>query len=534
MKKFRLLTAMLLLCVMLFSLFSCEEYYYASKVTDPTGKEPDEYGQGGSTQPVLNDNPADDFTVTVMVNGEAYSPRMDMDVYWKDGTSVHTAPLNENGVARIDGLDGDYRVSLSALPNELSYDPNSTIATNDNRNVILELYPLEMKVGSGMDEYNCYSISDTGAYSTTINSPEEKVFFQYAPSAQGVYTIESWVDTMSDTVNPYIDVYTGSSAYKQYSHTINDGGAVGSYTINFVHTIEILSEQISAGGQQVYTFAVRAESKYNQYPLTLTFAVKLNDEIEPKPIRPPSSSYQTAIPELDFSTYNVLDHEYGDEYTMTYPEYRFAEGSNVYVFNEKNVKLWKKKDGGDDFYHMYDEEKYADNNGYGPILYANITSDMRFIGVVFSVMEYGDENGLGAGSHLSVNGYNYKHFIEGYSKLMSENYYCKGTCTNTDHTPSDSVNGVCTEECTLCTDSCKKCPKALIGNEGYQSIVNSDGAVAVTEEIKEFLYNFATSPKTLYFRDGIGYIDGSEWNGKWYQAPTGSEWLFTCFYYKKS
>ena len=39
MKKIRLLTAMLLLCVMLFSLFSCEEYYYASKVTDPAGKE---------------------------------------------------------------------------------------------------------------------------------------------------------------------------------------------------------------------------------------------------------------------------------------------------------------------------------------------------------------------------------------------------------------------------------------------------------------------------------------------------------------
>ena len=531
MKKIRLLTAMLLLCVMLFSLFSCEEYYYASKVTDPAGKETDEFGQGGSTQPVLNDDPTDDFTVTVMVNGEAYSPRMDMDVYWKDGTSVHTAPLNENGVARIDGLDGDYRVSLSAVPNEFSYDPNSTVATNDNRNVILDLYPLEMKAGGGTGEYDCYSISDTGVYSTTITSPDEKIFFEYAPSEEGVYTIESWVDTMADTVNPYIDVYIGSSAYKQYSRTINDGGAVGSYTMNFVHTIEILSEQISAGGQQVYTFAVKAESKYNQYPLTLTFAIKLNDEIKPKPIRPASGTYVTAIPKLDFSTYNVSKHEYSDDYTMTYPEYRFAAGSNVYVFNENTVKLWKKKDGGDDFYHMYDEEKYADNNGYGPILYANITSAMRFIGASFDRIEYGSGSmNTGAGSHLSVNGYNYKHFIEGYTQLMSINNYCKGTCT--EHTPSNGV--VCTEECTLCTDSCNKCPKELIGNEGYQSIVNSDGAVAVTEELKEFLYNFATSPKTLYFRDGIGYIDGSEWNGKWYQAPTGSEWLFTCFYYEKS
>ena len=72
----------------------------------------------------------------------------------------------------------------------------------------------------------------------------------------------------------------------------------------------------------------------------------------------------------------------------------------------------------------------------------------------------------------------------------------------------------------------------MIGFEGYQAYANSDGAVPVTEELKEFLYNYANSARAQLFRDGDGYIDGSSWGGKNYQAPSGSEWLFACFYYE--
>lgn len=537
MKSLKSAVALILVIMTLFLLCACDEYQYASKVTDKKdgtdATEPPE-----STQPPMNDDPTDDFVVQVLVNGEPYSPRMEMSVYWNDGESVHVAPLNENGEARIDGLDGNYRVTLSAVPNEYTYDPNSCVATNDNRSVTLELYPLKFLSGSGTGIYDCYKFSGTGVYCAVINKPEDAIFFEYAPAAEGVYTIESWMDTMEDSVNPYIDVYIGSTQWKQYEKTTDDGGPVGSYTINFVHSVQILDEQISSGGQAVYTFAVRAESKYNQYPITVTFAVKLNDEIEPTPLLP-SANYGMAISTFDFSTYDPAKHNYSASlYTKKYPEYAFEGKANTYVFDQELVKLWKKSDGGDDFYHMYDLEKYAATNGYGPILYANITTTNRFIDRPFNLIEYRGNTEV-INNALAVGGYNYKHFIEGYTKLTTfgningGSFYCVDICTC--HNKAESVKDwVCTEECTNCPSGCRKCPEELIGFEGYQAYVNSDGAVAVTEELKQFLYYYANSARAQLFRDGDGYIDGRGWLGKYYQAPTGSEWLFGCFYYEKN
>lgn len=535
MKKAKRAVALILAVVTLILLCSCEEYQYASKVTD---KKPTETPTDApeSTGPTMNDDPTDDFVVHVTVNGEPYSPRMDMDVYWNDGNSVHTAPLNENGEARIDGLDGNYRVTLSAVPNEYTYDPNSCVTTNDQRSVTLELYPLKFLSGSGTGIYDCYKFSGTGVYCAVINKPGDAIFFEYAPASEGVYTIESWIDTMEDSVNPYIDVYVGSTQWKAYEKTTDDGGPVGSYTINFVHSVQILDEQISSGGQAVYTFAVRAESKYNQYPITVTFAVKRNNEIEPTPLLP-SANYGMAISTFDFSTYNVADHNYGNEYSVKYPEYAFEGKENTYVFDQKLVKLWKKSDGGDNFYHIYDEEKYASTGGYGPILYANITTKNRFIDRAFTEIEYRGATEV-INNALAVGGYNYKHFIEGHTKLTTfgningGSFYCIDTCPCHDKNVSVK-DWFCTEDCTNCKSGCRKCPEELVGFEGYQAYANSDGAVAVTEELKEFLYNYANSPRAQLFRDGDGYIDGRGWLGKYYQAPTGSEWLFGCFYYEK-
>ena len=233
-------------------------------------------------QPEMNDDPTDDFTVTILADGQPFKPRINVNVYWNDGFSIHTAPVDkETGVARIDGLDGDYRVSLSAVPNEYTYDPNSTMATNDDRNIILNLYTLNHLAGNGTSEYDCYSFSKTGVYCAVIKDANDTIYFQYAPEKSGTYSIESWIDITEDNINPYVDVYYGNSQWKQYERTVNDGGAVGSYTINFVHTVQIAKENISvSGGQVTYTFAVKAETKNNKYPVTVTFAVKRDGEFE--------------------------------------------------------------------------------------------------------------------------------------------------------------------------------------------------------------------------------------------------------------
>lgn len=537
MKKLKKPISVLILLTLLLSLFSCAEYIEATG-TPSGGSSSDGDGDGesgGTKQPELNDDPTDDFTVTVKINGQSYSPRMDIDVYWKDDSSVHVAPLNEQGVARIDGLDGDYRVTLSRVPNEYTYNPNENIATNDNRNIELNLYPLNVLVGGGTGEYNCYKFSSTGVYSAVIENPDDAIFFEYAPSSEGVYTIESWIDVTADSVNPYIDVWGGTSVgLKWKDRTVYDGGPVGSYTINFVYSVQIVSEQISSAGQVVYTFAVKAESKFNQYPITVTFAVKRNNEIEPTPLNP-SVNYGMAIPKFDFSDFDVSDHEYGDGYKIKYPEYSLNGNPYVKVFDQSLVKLWKKSDGGDGFYHIYDKEKYADTDGYGPVLYANVTSACRFIDNSFYNIEYRGNEVIN--NALSVGGYNYKHFIEGYDRLATlgnvngGSYYCVTECPC--HDSSVTTGGwACTEECTDCLSNCRRCPEELVGRAGYAQYANSDGAVPVTEELKQFLYDYANSARARLFYDGAGYIDGTDWGGINYQAPTGSEWLFACLYYE--
>ena len=521
---------LLLALVTLLSLVSCEgEYQYA------TGGGGGSSGDGdGYVPPVMNDDPTDDFTVTVTADGQPYSPRMEMYVYWSDGFSVHTAKLDENGVARIDGLDGDYRVTLSAVPNEYTYNPNDNVATNDDRNIVLELYTLNRLTGSGTGLYNCYQFSKTGVYSAVINGPEDGIYFQYAPDGSGTYSIESWIDTTADNINPYIDVYGGHSQYKFYMNTTDDGGAMGSYTINFVHTVQIAKENISTGGgQAVYTFVVKAESKNNKYPITVTFAVKRDGEFE---LTRPGNVIATgmAIPTFDFSDFNVADHNYGSEYTKLYPEYQLSTGSNVYVFDERRFALWEKDQGGDGFYHVYDVEKYPETDGYGPILYANITTACRFIDRAFARIEY-DNNGDIINAALSAGGLNYKHFIEGYTYLSTfgnindGSYYCVSNCLCHDSRVSVK-DWACTESCTKCLADCRRCPEALVGHEGYQAYVNKDGMAPVTKELKEFLE--AYSAKMTFFWDGRGTLETSPTNGKYYQAAGGSGWLFACAYYE--
>ncbi len=537
--KFNRIISLILALVTLVMLVGCEGSYQNGPGGALGGTRPGG-GGGGSEQPPMNDDPTDDFVVTLLADGAPYSPRMEMSVYWNDGFSLHSAPVDENGVARIDGLDGDYRVTLSVVPNEYTYDPNTNIATNDNRSINLNLYTLNRLSGSGTGLYDCYHFSKTGVYSAVINSPNDAIYFQYAPETNGTYTIESWADTTADNINPYIDVYGGSSQFKYYIKTTDDGGTVGSYTINFVHTVQIADENISTGGQVVYTFAVKAESKDGHYPITVTFAVKRDGGFElPGTSGSGGTAGETmAIPKFDFSNFNPADHEYGPEYSLVYPERPFGTSSNTYVFDESYYKLWPIEDGGDGFYHVYDEEKYAQTNGYGPILYANIKKSIRFLDKPFTGIEYVNPNAdtlETQNAALTISGVNYKHFIEGYTvlstfgKINSGSYYCTASCPCHDEAEK-TTDWACTPDCTSCTKDCRRCPEELIGHEGYQYYANSDGMVPVTQELKEFLNSFALKQK--YFWDGKGYLDSMSWNGKYFQSATSSIWLFACAYYE--
>ncbi len=538
MKLLKKILCLTLILLTFLSLVACEGVVIQGGGNNDTGTDTDTDTDIGSdyTPPEMNDDPTDDFTVTLMADGEPYKPRMDMLVFWNDGFSMHSAPVDENGIARIDGLDGDYRVTLSAVPNEYTYDPNTNMATNDDRNIVLNLYTLNKLAGGGTGLYDCYSFKKTGVYSAVIDGPDDGIYFQYAPEGSGTYSIESWIDVTADNINPYVDVYYGNSQWKAYERTIDDGGSVGSYTINFIHTVQIAKENISAGGgQATYTFVVKADSKNNKYPITVTFAVKRDGEFElQRPGFNSGTGSQMVVSKHDFSDFNLADHEYDSSYKLIYPEYQL-NGTNTYVFDESLFKIWRKAEGGDDFYHVYDKEKYADTNGYGPILYANITTATRFLDVAFSRIEY-NSKGEVINAALSINGGNYKHFIEGYTYLSTfgningGSYYCVQNCPCHDVEESKE-NWACKEGCTKCLTDCRKCPEELIGFEGYQAYTNSDGMAPVTEELKDFLLGYAG--KEYFFYDGLGSLENTPIAGKYYQTVGKSGWLIYCAYYGK-
>ncbi|MBR5140356.1 MAG: hypothetical protein IKV16_04795 [Clostridia bacterium] len=535
MKKHRLIALLLALCS-LFSLVACTGEYIDPSGSGPSGgNNPD----GGYVPPEMNDDPTDDFTVTLLADGQPYSPRMEMFAYWSDGYSIHTAKFDSEGIARIDGLDGDYRVTLSAVPNEYTYDPNSGIATNDDRNIVLELHTLHILSGSGTNSMDGLRISETGVYSATLESSENAVYFMYSPDRNGIYTIESWVDTAADNVNPYMDVYIGTFAWNTYDRTINDGGSSGSYTMNFVHTVKLTEDQVGNN----YIFAVKADSKKDQYPVTVTFAIKRDGGFEY-----PEGSHKIrdlAIPEHDFSDFDKQEHEYDkSEYAIVGAEYKFEGKANTYVFDERRFKIWEKNDGGDDFYHLYDPEKYAETDGYGPILYAYITERSRFIDRAFNRIEYNGDSSEPLNAALSVGDYNYKVLIEGYTHLSTlgsindGTYFCVSECPC--HSTSIETDWACIAErnadgllikCDDCNANCRPCPPEIVGFEGYQYYCNSDGLVPVTQELRDFLYAYCDALRN--FNDGTGSWEKNPVSGRYFQAVDESGWLFDCAYYEK-
>ena len=196
MKSNKRTVAIVLLIIMAFSLVSCGEY------NGPVNN--GQNGQGGAVnQPPLDDDSSNDFTVTLKLDGEPYYPKTALNVHWNDGYSIHVAPVDESGVARIDGLDGDYRVSLSSSPADCTYDPNAYVATNDNRNIVIEMYtigtlsaPSFGGAAVGTSEYNCHQISGTGVYTVTIEDEEldENYFTDGEEEVDDSYDDENGLD----------------------------------------------------------------------------------------------------------------------------------------------------------------------------------------------------------------------------------------------------------------------------------------------------------------------------------------------------
>lgn len=494
-RNFKTRALCLLLAIITLSMTSCGQFTDAELSSNSTE-------EAQQTDEIENEQGK--FSVSLLMNGKPYVPISPVSVTWThtEGHSVHTAEIGEDGTASVTGLDGDYTVTLSELPQGFAYNANIYKATNDDPNIIIDVHRIITTRGEGADLYDCININSTGVYTVDLNSADHVVMFEFSPQQMGTYSVESWLPITNEMLNPRADVYTGNSQFKVFSHTQDVGGVCGSYTRNFKFDVEIAAESIG----QSFTFGIKVVSKDGTYPAKVTFAVQLDGEFY---LDLPTSTI--IVPSFDLvkaPDYDPAEYEFvGAE----------IEDRGNYIFDGKMYGL-NEEDG---YYHMINE---TTGKFDGPILFAKISQPCRFFDDAFTTLEYRGNKAL------TVNGgtENYKLFIEGFGALAGGmgRYFCAEDC------PCLATNGgACLEsaECEKCTENCRPCPDAGYGHAGYAGYCNSDGVYPVTEELKDFLQKYSVSQ--LLFRDGNGHVETHETIKV--NATEDDQWLFACGYYKK-
>lgn len=521
MKRFANLFFALLL---VFSLTACDaitDYHEGNQQTRPTLIE--------ATVPT--DVPEEElFTVTLRLNGDSirensafYATFLNMQIYaqWNDGYSCVIAPFDEDGIAKAAGLDGTYSVTLSDVPDDYIYDVNVYQATNDERQIVIDLYRLydaeAESYGEGTGVYFPYvkEFSYEGVYEIQIDSPDDIVYCRFMPGRNGVYVIESWESTIDDKINPKVDIWNGSVAAAWFNYTLDDGGSSSKsgYTTNFKYEVSVDESEIG----NVFIFGARATAKDGVYPIKMKVAIRRVGSLDDRYYR------ETMLPtEVIRQTFNGIGSM----------EKVGRENYGRFLYDSTLCRLWPVAEGGDGYYHLYDETLYAATGGWGPTLYAN-------------VRQFSQSESLSV--KKSNKFFDYRMFMRGFESLAEYRVVdidtmtgdliwgselCSGLCS-CNHTTLDSSSEptgkvtlyACLEGCETCHEQCVWVPTAQHwGAVGYCEGANADGYYPVTEELKDFLQVYAENRNL--FCDGTGSL---ELEG--YDADQDSMWLWGVIYY---
>ena len=565
------LLALLLAALMLTGLFACGEYHEA--VHSPQGEQTSE--SETQTEQPTEPPEVEGYSVTLTYNGKVFTATDGILAQWTDGYSFYTASF-EGGVAKAGDLDGDYRVTLSAIPEGFTYDPNKYTAKADAKAVEIELYRVEIPRGAGSDEYHCITIKKTNYYRAEFQRAGQTIFFEFVPTSSGTYVVESLMDTAAQEYNPIMMVYVGSSQFKLFDHEQDGGGAESGYTKNFRYEMRVNEDEIGS----VFTFAIKLDAKTDKFPQYVDFALMLESTYQRQDVvsvmQIPHDMYGlmfghlNALCDMSLSQFCDTIGVSQSEGTPVYEKLRtlkFTQDEDYYPQSVQNLyavmreSLYRDVAGylrsiynangtyvgaetvlngrnvfdGDKYklnpdtgvYHVYDEVKYASNGGYGPMLYADITVPCRFLDTAFPQIEYIGNKALTVASGTR----NYKQFIEGYDALIKDPpsldlgpYFCVMAC------PCRSLGrceGACLTTCQYCHMDCRRVMPLQMRGLGYADMVNADGRFPVTPEIQDFLQEYSISQ--LLFRDGNGWVEENP-NIK-VDAMEDDQWLFACGYY---
>lgn len=321
-------------------------------------------------------------------SGNPFYPTQPIYAQWTGEEGLHSAPINEEGYAQVLDLDGEYRVTLDSLPSNYTYDPNNNFVDNVNPDVTIEIKRILGKydVNDGSGQYAQAQISQLGTYRVSIGSKSDGVFFNYTPTAGGIYSIESWADITANIINPIVDEYNGSFAWNNKLRTVDGGGSESTYTKNFRMTMTISDDQV--GNSKI--FAVHADTIGNNYPLVFDFTIKYEG-------KPPEvvEVYEKVKPQGPYNRGENKDIPTG-KFTYIYGTSKILD-EDLVAFNED-----------DGYYHVFNPK----TGQMGGILYVIINKDSEI-----GNTESGD-GFLDSYFGLKFFGYDYYDFIDMYS------YYC--------------------------------------------------------------------------------------------------------------
>ena len=432
-------------------------------------KPDDDVGSGPSDEEVDNSP----FTVTLKKDGRVFTNTEGVKAQWTGKFDAYDADFVD-GVASLQGLDGEYHVTLSATPRsgniQYTYDPNIYTVNNRKRNIEIELFEVaKPNKGSGTKS-NMYEVRKEGIYRVTLTSRSQEIWYWFYPLSSGKYSITSWVDTTADIVNPRATPYNGNVVSGVFvpDREVDRGGAVGTYTKNFRMETSFNWDELPNGK----VFTVSADSVGNKYPVTVDFVIKYEDEYT-----------------REDGGYPVYAE--GPFYTGGTPT-----GTWKYIYADTNGILrgdLVKLNPQDHYYHLYDETAYASTGGYGPLLFAKLTQDNE----VFQTVSL-------TGVRYNM-GFNWNYLNGGMISCVVDGYDYATMITAT----RDSGG---------------------IYHDAYGAHCNNDGAHPVTEEIKTFLQGFAS--REWYFDDGEGWAENKRLNGNVsLKSAEYDQWLFACGYY---
>lgn len=315
------------------------------------GESPDKPVESGG------EDSSDIYSVTLVCENKPFYPTEPLFALWTGDEGVHMAQFNVLGVAEIADLDGEYRVTLANLPYGFTYDVNGYTADNTKMDVTIEILKIikdrPANAPGVNDLYHCEHVNSLGTYRTAITSPSQWIYYEFVPTVQGTYSIESWVDITANDVNPKVRIYTGTSSMKYLydvsNPTIDEGGKCSTYTKNFRYEVSLRKDELGA----TYTFAIGASKIGNTYPVTVDFSIRREGDVEGL-----VSLYNKVVPEHKF-----------DNATKTKPAgtFGYIYKQSGYILKADNIFY----NEADDYYHV--------NDINGPLLYAKLGVDSEIL-----------------------------------------------------------------------------------------------------------------------------------------------------------